>query len=140
MGTICGNGRKGNGMLFQILRICECHVCGRMSESSCTKNFRNHSFRHKASARQRSLSRKRVRKKTTRHAKADYGNSEEGSIRVRIKTRQARKVEIHEREEREKNCQFPRKAEKKYKNGNTTVESYLPLNRFHQPRGSLEQR
>ena len=122
---------KRHKMLFRILEICECHVCERRSESSCTKTFKNHPFRHKESAKQRRSSRKRVRKRTTRHIEANCCNPEEGLIRFRIQTRQARETEIYLKEEGKKNCQLSLEGEEKRKNRDTIVELHLSLNRFH---------
>ena len=79
-GNICGNRREGNGMLIQVSGICQCHVCRGRIENPYSKTIRNHSFRHKASARQRSLSRKGLRKKTTRHVEANCSNPKERPI------------------------------------------------------------
>ena len=87
-------------MFIHIFGICQCYVRRGRIENPCAKTVRNHSFRHKASAWQRSPSRKGLKKKTARHAEADCVNPEERSIRVRVQARQTRKIEIHGGEKR----------------------------------------
>ena len=118
-------------MLIQIFGICLCHVCRGRGENPCAKTARNHSFKHKASARQRNPSREGLRKKTARHAEVDCCNPKEGSIRVRIQAQQVRKVEIQGKEVGKENCQLSQEGERKLKNGDTTVELHLSLSRLH---------
>ena len=102
-------------MFIQISGICQRHLCRRKGESSYAKTIRNHPFRHKTSAWQRGPSWKGLRKKTTRHVKANCGNPEKRSIRVRVQAQQARKTEIHGRKKRGKLLAFSKKRKKSTK-------------------------
>ena len=65
---------------FRSLEFVNAIYVGEGAKNPCAETVKNHSFRHKASARQRSPSQKRFTEKTVRHVKANCSNPEKRSI------------------------------------------------------------